>query len=222
MADNTLTIKFDKETTLPLLDGLGKSAYAIAVAHGFQGTEQEWLNSLRGPEGPKGPQGPDGPQGKEGKRGPKGEPGSAETAAQLLRQKNIYLPDSNVNTVIAKIVEVLGDKIKFTPKQIEYEQPNAGQTFIDLRGEPHFKVSINGGEKHEFESDNMRVNIEPFGADNILIKYFDLANREYQNIVIKGIAGATPEETYEDGSGAVWKKYGKKLYWMQATILAKR
>ena len=211
MADNTLIIKFDKETTLPLLDGVGKSAYAIAVAHGFQGTEQEWLNSLRGPEGPKGPQGPDGPQGKEGKRGPKGESGSAETAAQLLRQKNIYLPNSNVDTVIAKIVEVLGDKIKFTPKQIEYEQPNAGQTFIDLRGEPHFKVSINGGEKKEFESDNMRVNIEPFGADNILIKYFDLADREYQNIVIKGIAGATPEETYEDGSGAVWKKYGKKI-----------
>ena len=211
MADNTLTIKFDKETTLPLLDGLGKSAYTIAVAHGFKGSEQEWLDSLRGMQGATGPVGPQGIQGPAGPRGPKGDPGSAEIAAQLLRQKNIYLPNSNVGTVIAKVIELFSDNIKYTPKRLEYEQPNAGQTYIDLKGEPHFKVSINGGEKKEFESDNMRVNIEPFGADNILIKYFDLADREYQNIVIKGIAGATPEETYEDGSGAVWKKYGKKI-----------
>ena len=26
----------------------GKSAYEIAVAHGFQGSEQEWINSLNG------------------------------------------------------------------------------------------------------------------------------------------------------------------------------
>lgn len=69
MADNTLTIKLDKDTRLPLLEGLGKSAYAIAVAHGFQGTEQEWLNSLRGPKGDPGLQGPPGPP------GPPGEPG---------------------------------------------------------------------------------------------------------------------------------------------------
>lgn len=91
--DNTLTIKLDKDTTLPLLEGLGKSAYAIAVAHGFQGTEQEWLNSLRGPQGPKGEpgrngvdgingeqglqgiQGPPGPPGKDGINGAKGEQG---------------------------------------------------------------------------------------------------------------------------------------------------
>lgn len=210
MADNTLTIKFDKETTLPLLDGLGKSAYAIAVAHGFQGTEQEWLNSLRGPEGPKGPQGPDGPQGKEGKRGPKGEPGSAETAAQLLRQKYIYLPDSNVNTVIAKIVEVLGDNIKYTPKRLEYEQPNAGQTFIDLRGEPHFKVSINGGEKHEFESDNMRVNIDPFGAVDINLTYYDLNDQEYSPLIIRKTAPST-DDVYTAPNGAVYTRYGKEL-----------
>lgn len=56
--DNTLKIKLDKDTTLPLLENLGKSAYAIAVAHGFQGTEQDWLNSLRGSQGPQGNPGP--------------------------------------------------------------------------------------------------------------------------------------------------------------------
>ena len=33
--NNTFTIKVDEGTTLQLLERLGKSAYAIAVAHGF-------------------------------------------------------------------------------------------------------------------------------------------------------------------------------------------
>jgi len=61
--NNTLSIKFDKETTLPLIEGVGKSAYAIAVSHGFKGTEQEWLDSLRGLQGHEGTPGPPGPKG---------------------------------------------------------------------------------------------------------------------------------------------------------------
>ncbi|MFJ9671093.1 hypothetical protein ACIRP5_09945 [Streptomyces sp. NPDC101221] len=38
----------------------GDSAYAVAVANGFVGTEDEWLASLVGPEGPQGPPGKDG------------------------------------------------------------------------------------------------------------------------------------------------------------------
>lgn len=164
----------------------GRSAFQIAQALGFTGTEEEWLNSLKAKV-------------------------ELPNALTELKRNNIYVENNLLDTIITKIIQLMGDTIKVTPKRLEYEQPNAGQTYIDLKGEPHFKVSINGGEKKEFESDNMRVNIEPFGADNILIKYFDLADREYQNIVIKGIAGATPEETYEDGSGAVWKKYDKKI-----------
>ena len=55
--ENELILKLDKETTIPLIEGLGKSAYAIAVAHGFRGTEQEWLDSLKGPQGEPGPKG---------------------------------------------------------------------------------------------------------------------------------------------------------------------
>ena len=61
--NNTLTIEFDKETKLPLIEGIGKSAYAIAVSHGFEGTEQDWLDSLRGPQGREGVPGPPGPPG---------------------------------------------------------------------------------------------------------------------------------------------------------------
>ena len=73
-------------------DGCGYllSAYGIAQKHGFEGSETEWLASLRGADGPNGKNGTDGkdgkdgaqgaqgeigPQGKQGERGPQGEQG---------------------------------------------------------------------------------------------------------------------------------------------------
>ena len=38
----------------------GKSAYEIAVDNGFEGTEQEWLDSLKGKDGQDGQDGQDG------------------------------------------------------------------------------------------------------------------------------------------------------------------
>lgn len=44
----------------------GLSAYDVAVANGFVGTEEAWLASLVGPTGPTGATGPAGPQGEPG------------------------------------------------------------------------------------------------------------------------------------------------------------
>lgn len=215
--NTTLTLKFDKETTLPLLEGLGKSAYAIAVAHGFKGDEQAWLDSLRGPKGDKGSAEEtaqilkqDGEFLKSVK-GPKGDAGSAEHAAELLKNKNVYLADASVDTVLAKLVELLGDTIHVEFKQLEYFQPVEGQTFLDLKGEPHFKVSVDGGDKKEFVSDNMRVQIKAFGQDDIRVSYYDLADREVGVISIKGLETTTADDTYTDATGAKFTKYGKKL-----------
>lgn len=187
MADNTLTLKFDKDTILPLFEG------------------------LRGPRGEQGEQGVEGPQGKEGKQGPKGEPASAERAAELLKQKNVYLADDSVETVLAKLVELLGDTIRVTYKPIEYIQPLVGQEFIDLRGEPHFKVSVDGGEKRVFESDNMRVPIAPFGVANILVKYYDLADREVGSAEIKGVeVHSNADDTFEENN-VRYALFGRKL-----------
>ena len=193
MADSTLTLKLDKDSIFNLLEG------------------------LRGPKGDEGDKGPEGPQGKEGKQGPKGDPASAERAAELLKQKNVYLPDASVETVLAKLVELFGDSINVTYKPIEYIQPLVGQEFIDLRGEPHFKVSVDGGEKRAFETDNMRVPIAPFGQDDIRVVYFDLADREVGSISIKGLESATADETYTDTTGAKFEKYGRKLVLRLAT-----
>ena len=190
MADNTLTLKFDKDTILPLFEG------------------------LRGPKGEKGEggqRGDRGEKGEQGLRGPKGEPASAERAAELLKQKNVYLADNSVETVLAKLVELLGDTIRVTYKQLEYFQPVQGQTFLDLKGEPHFKVAINGGAKQEFVSDNMRVQIPAFGQDDINCTYYDLADREIGVISIKGLETTEADETYTDTTGAEFTKYGKKL-----------
>lgn len=56
----------------------GLSAYQVAVANGFTGTEVQWLASLQGPQGPQGipgPQGERGPQGLQGPQGVKGDKG---------------------------------------------------------------------------------------------------------------------------------------------------
>ena len=193
MADSTLTLKLDKDSIFNLLEG------------------------LRGPKGDDGDRGPEGPQGKEGKQGPKGEPASAERAAELLKQKNVYLADSSVETVLAKLVELFGNSINVTFKQLEYFQPVEGQEFIDIKGEPHFKVSVNGGEKREFVTDNMRVPIAPFGQDDIRVDYFDLADREVGSISIKGLESATADETFTDTTGAKFEKYGRKLVLRLAT-----
>lgn len=51
----------------------GKSAYDIAVEEGFQGTEEEWLQSLIGQKGDPGIQGPEGEQGPPGEKGDPGD-----------------------------------------------------------------------------------------------------------------------------------------------------
>lgn len=49
--------------------GAGASAYDIAVENGFEGSEEEWLESLKGETGEQGP------PGATGATGPQGEPG---------------------------------------------------------------------------------------------------------------------------------------------------
>ena len=231
MADNTLTLKFDETSAmalvekvgekiiLPIVEGAGKSAYAIAVAHGFKGSEQDWLDSLRGPKGDKG-SAEETAQilKKDGEflksvKGPKGDAGSAEQAAELLKSKNIYLENTDVDTILTKLIEKLSESgyiADATFRQLECTQPRTGQDYIDLTGEPHFKVAINGGEKKEFESDNMRVTIEPFGPKNIELKYYDLNDNEQQTLIIRG-TNATADKTETATNGVVYKKFGDEL-----------
>lgn len=78
--DSRLYLKGDTEwkfiSDLSGAQGIqGLSAYQVAVQHGFEGTEDEWLISLKGDKGdtgPKGDKGDPGEKGATGERGPQG------------------------------------------------------------------------------------------------------------------------------------------------------
>lgn len=76
--DSRLYLKGDTEwkfiSDLSGAQGIqGLSAYQVAVQHGFEGTEDEWLISLKGEKGETGPKGE---KGDPGEKGEKGDPGS--------------------------------------------------------------------------------------------------------------------------------------------------
>lgn len=75
-----INLEVYQENTPPILLELfegqpGDSAYVEAVKNGFVGTEQEWLNSLKGEKGDNGEKGDVGEQGIQGVKGDKGDQG---------------------------------------------------------------------------------------------------------------------------------------------------
>ena len=105
------------------------SAYAIAAAAGFKGSEEEWLKSLVGPQGPKGETGKTGPQGIQGEQGPQG---ASITGAELDENGHlmvtIYDPaDEGTKTVDAGAVGTSA-AVTAALQQIQTAGTNAVQT----------------------------------------------------------------------------------------------
>lgn len=232
METNELILKLDKETTIPLIEGLGKSAYAIAVAHGFRGTEQEWLDSLKGLQGPQGEPGPKGdpfryedftPEQLQALKGPKGDKGedgrdgasaTADNAHQLLLQGNIWCESASVDDVLTALIGNMGKpfpRIEFKPLTI----PSViqGQQVVSVTGEPHYSVKVLGNDT-PFTLDSTgtcTVTIPPLGEDDINLTYHNFTGAKVAEYKIAGVqTGAVADDTIEV-NGSVYKLYGNLL-----------
>ena len=232
MESNELILKLDKETTIPLIEGLGKSAYAIAVAHGFKGTEQEWLNSLQGIQGPQGEPGPKGepfryedftPEQLEALKGPKGDKGedgrdgasaTADNAHQLLLQGNVWCGSASVDDVLTALIGNMGKPFPRTEfKPLTIPSVIQGQQAVAVTGEPHYSVKVVGNDTH-FTLDSTgacAVTIPPLGEDDIKLTYHNFTGAKVGDYTIAGVqTGAVADEEYEE-NGIVYKRYGDVL-----------
>jgi len=230
--ENELILKLDKETTIPLIEGLGKSAYAIAVAHGFRGTEQEWLDSLKGLQGPQGEPGPKGdpfryedftPEQLGGLKGPKGDKGedgrdgasaTADNAHQLLLQGNVWCESANVDDVLTAMIGNIGKPFPRTEfKPLTIPSVIQGQQVVSVTGEPHYSVKVLGNDT-PFTLDSTgtcNVTIPPLGEDDIKLTYHNFTGAKVGDYTIAGVqTGAVADEEYEE-NGIVYKRYGDVL-----------
>ena len=235
MESNELILKLDKETTIPLIEGLGKSAYAIAVAHGFRGTEQEWLDSLKGLQGPQGEPGPKGDpfryedftpeqlsalKGPKGPKGDKGEDGrdgasaTADNAHQLLLQGNVWCESASVDDVLTTLIGNMGKPFPRTEfKPLTIPSVIQGQQVVSVTGEPRYSVKVVGNDT-PFTLDSTgacTITIPPLGEDDIKLTYHNFTGAKVGDYTIAGVqTGAVADEEYEE-NGIVYKRYGDVL-----------
>jgi len=225
-------IKVDAEVKAIMVGDNGKSAYEIAVAHGYKGTESEWLDSLKGLQGPQGEPGPKGapfqyedftPDQLEALKGPKGDKGedgrdgasaTADNARQLLLQGNVWCESARVDDVLTALIGNMGKPFPRTEfKPLAIPSVSQGQQVVAVTGEPHYRVKVVGNDT-PFTLDNTgacTVTIPPLGEDDIKLTYHNFTGAKVGDYTIAGVQiGAVADEECEE-NGIVYKRYGDVL-----------
>ena len=224
--ENELILKLDKETTIPLIEGLGKSAYAIAVAHGFRGTEQEWLDSLKGVQGPKGEpfryedftpeqlQALKGPKGDKGEDGRDGTSATADNAHQLLLQGNVWCNSASVDDVLTALIGNIGKPFPRTEfKSLTIPSVIQGQQVVSVSGEPHYIVKVVGNDTPFTLDSNgaCNVTIPPLGEDDIKLTYHNFTGAKVADYTIAGIQTGAAADAKYTANGIVYNLFGTTL-----------
>lgn len=142
----------------------GKSAYELWLEAGNTGTREDFLNSLKGTNGGPGLPGKD---------------ASVQGAYEMLLGLNVYCENSTPEEVLKGLIRGLGDVIKKPFKQLEFDRPVKGQTYINVYGTPHFKVALlgKGAAAGASIGDDGQARIDldnPFMAEDIQIEYFNM------------------------------------------------
>ena len=137
----------DGETSATLHNGAngekgtdGKSAYQIAVEQGYQGSESDWLSSLKGDKGEKGDTGLQGERGEKGETGQQGEQGpmgeKGEKGDAGVAGKDGFSPIANVVKDGSVITITITDKngtttVTLTEGAAADLTPYAKVTYVD-------------------------------------------------------------------------------------------
>ena len=132
----------------------GLSAFNIAQLNGFQGTDIEWLQSLKGKDGAS---------------------ATADNAHQLLLQGNVWCESASVDDVLTALIGNMGKPFPRTDvKPLTFTQPTKGQTELSLQGEDHYKVSLDSGEPVEVKNGVAVITIPAYGKDDIVVNYSNM------------------------------------------------
>ena len=224
-------IKVDAEVKAIMVGDNGKSAYEIAVAHGYKGTESEWLDSLKGLQGPQGEPGPKGdpfryedftPEQLEALKGPKGDKGedgrdgtsaTADNAHQLLLQGNVWCESASVDDVLTALIGNAGKPFPRTEfKALTIPSVIQGQQVVAVTGEPHYSIKVVGNDT-PFTLDSTgacTITIPPLGEDDIKLTYRNFTGAKVADYTIKGVSNEHADAEYTE-NGIVYKLYGDVL-----------
>jgi len=159
-------IKVEAEVKATMVGDNGKSAYEIALAHGFVGTEEEWLESL------------------------KAKLPNLSGVMSALQGKNILINSGTLESILTAIVHAL-DEQPYAP--LTFNEPRKGDTEIRVSGQDGFKVRVSGEtEAVEIQSGSATIRIHPYGADDIYLEYLNLIDHVIGTIKIKGLVEFNP------------------------------
>ena len=164
-------IKVEAEVKATMVGDNGKSAYEIALAHGFVGTEEEWLESL------------------------KAKLPNLSGVISALQGKNILVNSGTLEAILTAIVHALAEQ-PYTP--LTFNEPRKGDTEIRVSGQDGFKVRVSGSaEAVEIQSGSATIKIQPYGADDIYLEYLNLIEHVVDTVKIKGLIEFNPETATE-------------------------
>lgn len=177
--ENELILKLDKEPTITLIEGLGKSAYAIAVAHGFRGTEQEWLDSLKGLQGEPFKYSDFTPEQLNALKGPKGEQGdnvNLETVAKiknLLLDNNVLVKSDSLEGILLEFITAQANGLNFAKDDDVYEPfIRVSEGMVQITYLTSLPFQINDGEVQYMEAQNVERPL-PSTTENTTIKFYN-------------------------------------------------
>lgn len=196
----------------------GKSAYELWLEEGNTGTKDDFLNSLKGTNGSPGLPGKD---------------ATTDGAYEMLLGLNVYCENATPNEVLKGLIRGLSDVIKKPFKQLEFDRPVKGQTYINVYGTPHFKVALLGkgavAGVSIGDDGQARMDLDkPFMTEDIQIEYFNMLGSIVGTYRVSGyVSEKTVIDDYEFQDNTDTQNFefpevttvGKRAFWNRVQII---